>query len=160
MEPYTIPYAEYQPSAFDRKGANLPDRQDWYVVRVSQTRDSGLLDTHNFREALAFLGGESENVEVHRFGHWGPGWYEIILVSPDWEAYAEYVGRKLDKYPIWDELRYGDEEYRAVYDYWDSLPTWERVDYCKAARVSIFAACKGHQLPDELYSQLEESIRD
>jgi hypothetical protein len=76
------PYSEHQPTGFDRAGAFLPDRQDWLVAPVSRTRDSGPIDESNFQCFLDALGDESESVEVHRFGHWGPGWYEIIIIDP------------------------------------------------------------------------------
>jgi hypothetical protein len=79
-------YSQYRPTGFDSRGLGLPDRQDWLVLPVIQTRDSGPLEQSNFASALKAVGGESETVEVHRFGHWGPGWFEIIIVAPGSEA--------------------------------------------------------------------------
>lgn len=87
-------YAEFRPTAFDRRGAFLDDdRRAWYVLPVTRTRDSGTFDQSNFETALRILGGESETCEVHRFGHWGPGWFEIILVHP------ERTDRTAHRYP-------------------------------------------------------------
>ncbi len=77
-----IPYSEFQPTALDPIGWHLDDRQHWLLAPVCRTRDSSLLSYSNFEIALAMLGGESETVEVHRFDHWGLGWFEIILIDP------------------------------------------------------------------------------
>lgn len=85
------------------------------MVGISRTRDSDALDESNFRTALAMLGGESDTVEVHRFGHWGPGWFEVILVAPGSEAQrlAEHIEDSLQEYPILDEHDYSN---RSVED--------------------------------------------
>src|SRR5262245_4928699 len=75
-------YADYRPTGFDRRGLNLPDQQQWLLAPCSRNRDSSLLEQSNFDVCLKALGGESETVEVHRFGHWGCGWFELILVAP------------------------------------------------------------------------------
>jgi len=75
-------YSEYAPTSFDHKGLLLPDRQDWLVL-IGRNRDSECLVNSNFDCALAQLGGESDHVEVHNFGHWACGWLEIIIVKPD-----------------------------------------------------------------------------
>ena len=51
-------YSEFQPTGFDNKGYMLDDRQNWYVVPVSRTRDSGLFAESNFAAATEMLGGE------------------------------------------------------------------------------------------------------
>ena len=65
-------YGDHSPTAFDHN-INIDDedteRSKWFVMPVSRTRDSGPLDNSNFDCFLAGLGGESETVEVHRFGH-------------------------------------------------------------------------------------------
>jgi len=62
-------YSQYAPTGFDRSRAFLSDRQAWLVVPVSRNRDSNTLAESNFDAALEMLGGESDTVEVHRFGH-------------------------------------------------------------------------------------------
>lgn len=66
-------YSSHRPTTFDSH-IELEDREDWFLAPVSLTRDSGPLEESNFAVVLADLGGESDDVEVHRFGHWGPGW--------------------------------------------------------------------------------------
>jgi len=101
------------------------------------------------------LGGESDTVEVHRFGHWGPGWYEIIIVHPDSpQAKIAYdIARSLEDYPLLDEEdhsrretedaieswgNYGARDYRKdieaeldtlLQEYQEAEPP-ERVDFC------------------------------
>lgn len=75
-------YRDYKPTSYDSAGLSLPDRQDWLVAPVIQTRDSDCLEQSNFASLLGSIGGESDTVEVHSFNHWGPGWFEIILIDP------------------------------------------------------------------------------
>ncbi len=124
-------YAKHAPTAFDVSGAFLPDRQDWYVLPVSQTRDSGPLDKSNFETAQKILadGRDAENdgegpadFEVHRFGHWGPGWYEIIIIAPDSEAFrrAEGIEERMENYPVLDESDYSSREWDEFSEGWES----------------------------------------
>lgn len=75
-------------------------RENWIVAPVSRNRDSGPLDESNFASALELLGGESESCEVHRFGHWGPGWYEIIIVHPSRAREIDDLESSLESYPV------------------------------------------------------------
>lgn len=136
-------YSDYQPTQFDRKGAFLEDdRQSWEVVPVIQTRDSETLERSNFEVALQWLGGESETVEVHRFGHWGPGWFEIIIVDPKSPQYniAEEIEAALAYYPVLDDMHFSELEYNEAREEWEGMPIKERIEQCRRARVSIFAA--------------------
>jgi hypothetical protein len=124
------PYKHHRPTGFDRAGAFLDeDRQDWLVAPVTQTRDSGPIDESNFKCFLDGLGGEGESVEVHRFGHWGPGWYEIIIIDPKAEdivAKAEEMEASLEDYPVLDEQDLSERESKAEQESWDS---WARRDF-------------------------------
>jgi hypothetical protein len=117
-------YADWAPTGFDTPGLNRydlncdgDDRSDWRVLPVMQTRDSGPLELSNFAAALEALGGEGPAVEVHRFGHWGPGWYEIIIVDPEDETVVEVAGGiacRLKDYPLLDEEDCSRREYEAA----------------------------------------------
>lgn len=95
--------------------------QEWcnYVVLLGRSRDSEILEESNFECALEQLGGESKNVHVERFGHWGCGWFELILVNPKHKAikkaYEIYKG--LQNYPIVDEDDFGEKEYEYQSNY-------------------------------------------
>lgn len=98
----------------------LEDRNNWLVVPVGRTRDSGTLAESNFEAALGILGGESESCEVHRFGHWGPGWFEIIIVRPDRANEVHDIESRLEDYPVLDEEDMSRREWDAMLGDWDS----------------------------------------
>ena len=129
------PYKHHRPTGFDRAGAFLDeDRQDWLVAPVIQTRDSGPIDESNFKCFLDGLGGEGKSVEVHRFGHWGPGWYEIIIIDPKAEAIltlAQEMEDALENYPVLDEEDLSKRENEAEQESWGS---WGRKDFTKALK--------------------------
>jgi len=104
-------YAEWAPTAFDTAGLGLPDRQEWRVL-LTRTRDSDTLTRVNFDSAESELEqADPEGYETHRFGHWGPGWVEILLVSPESEPAmiaAGSIASALADYPILDGYAYSD----------------------------------------------------
>jgi hypothetical protein len=115
-------YSEFRPTPHDGH-IEMDDREHWFVMPVSQTRDSDILTKSNFDAFLKELGGESRSVEVHRFGHWGPGWFEIIIVSPRaamrlQKAYD--MARALDDYPILDEEDYLRQQHEDEIESWDN----------------------------------------
>lgn len=135
-------YGDFRPTAFDSH-IELDEREDWLVLPVSQTRDSGPLDQSNFAAALEIMGGEGDDVEVHRFGHWGPGWFEIIIFNPanaDLLSKAEDIERSLEHYPVLDEDDLSRREYEQMEDSWSS---WGYRDWQR-------------QLENELNHQLDE----
>jgi hypothetical protein len=85
------------------------------------------LEESNFAAALRILGGESDTVEVHRFGHWGPGWYEVILVHPDRAGDAEEIEASLEDYPVLDDTDLSEREHEAYIKAWES---WGYADFC------------------------------
>jgi len=136
-------YQYFRPTEFDPAGAFLPERHEWLVVPCGRTRDSDPLAESNFASALKALGGESETVEVHRFGHWGPGWFEIIIVDPasPQKEIAEGIEAKLADYPILNEDDFSEREWAEATEVWKHcFNLKERVKLCAEAGVSIFAA--------------------
>lgn len=114
-------YGDYRPTQFDPRGLALPDQQDWLVAPVIQTRDSEPLEASNFATFLAALDGESDTVEVHRFGHWANGWFEIILIDPKDTARverAEELGNALADYPVLDETDLSAREWTEYEASW------------------------------------------
>lgn len=131
-------YSEFAPTGFDCRGLGLPDQQNWLVAPVSRTRDSGPLDESNFECALAQLGGESEDVQIHRFSHWGPCWFEIILINPerrDLVSKAEEIEASLEDYPVLDDEDHSRREWEAYEESWDA---WGRDEYTTAIRIHLF----------------------
>jgi len=78
------------------------------------------MEESNFATALELLGGESETVEVHRFGHWGTGWFEIILASPEHAEVVEEIENMLEDYLVLDEMDLSQREHDAEIDSWES----------------------------------------
>jgi hypothetical protein len=148
-------YRDFRPTGFDAPGLGLPDSQDWFVVPVMQSRDSNVLEESNFASALQALGGESDTVEVHRFGHWGPGWFEIILVAPGTPqvATAEDIDRALADYPVLDEMDYSNREFERAAQCWEHFSLRDRIDACRRFRVSIFAA-RRDDIPEDQTGEL------
>lgn len=138
-------YRDFSPTPIDPKGLGA-DRHgigEWFVMPTTQTRDSGPLAQSNFDVFLEGLGGESAYVEVHRFGHWGPGWFEIILVKPTAKRTLEKAAEMaaaLEDYPILNEEDYSRREYEEACQAWDDLSIRERIEICAKRGVSIFAA--------------------
>jgi hypothetical protein len=155
-------YKDWSPSQFDTKGLGLEDRQDWFVAPVTRTRDSGVLEESNFavvkrelekadnaarqanyESAVRFAGPvKPENVdyepsfEVHRFGHWGPGWFEIILCRPESKCaqVAADFACALADYPIADEEHHSQAEHEEADELWKGLSTKERLKYIRDYR--------------------------
>lgn len=128
-------YSSWKPSSFDTSGLGLPDRQSWLVAPTARNRDSSPLEESNFATALSELGGESDTVEVHRFGHWANGWYEIILVQPGTPAatIADSVEDRLSNYPILDESDLSEREQSAANETWQHCyNVSERISYIRA----------------------------
>jgi len=103
-------YSDFQPTSFDPKGLNLPEQQDWFVSPVSITRDTPSHDYtasnwHIILEELDRLDPDQTDHEPCSFNHWGPGWFEILIVKPDTpsHAYLQRVAARLEDYPILDE---------------------------------------------------------
>lgn len=154
-----IKYAEFAPTGFDHKGAFLPEQQDWLVAPVSQNRDSGPLAESNFASFLAEVGGESESVEVHRFGHWGPGWFEIILIAPNSPHLkrAEELEAALEDYPVLDDQDYSKREHEEYCESWDY---WGRLDYVREIKSRLFKLYSDGVSEDCTDDEIEDAISE
>lgn len=134
------------PSGWDSEsnyiGAPLAQFNSLYVV-MTRNRDSGLLTECNWEEALRRLGGESENVIVHRFGHWACGWWEALCVTQAKYNEGNAIVKELEDYPVLNEDQFSEREYEAAQEYWEQLSLRERVELCQKADVSIFSARYG-----------------
>ena len=144
-------YRDFRPTQFDPAGLGCEDLQDWLVTPVGHNRDSGTLEESNWHVALDMLGGEGSDVEVHRFGHWGPGWFEIILVRPGSDAHriAQEIAASLADYPILSDDDYGMRELDAAYEWWMHMGLKERIRVCAKYRESVFAA-RHDEIPERV----------
>jgi len=162
-------YRDWSPTQFDSRGLGLNDpdednRQDWYVCPVTQTRDSQCLERSNFASFLAAL-GKSDTVEVHRFGHWGPGWFEIILVSPlDPLSVltAQELSDALEDCPVVDEDHYSRIKNEQYDEDWHNFMCR---DFARAISDKLTGSCEvnGHELDaieDILYDADSDALRE
>ena len=154
-------YGKWAPTGFDQPGAFLEDdRREWFVAPVSRTRDSGPLDLSNWETALALFAAdgrdEADDYEVHRFGHWGPGWFEIVIVKPDSRAFeiAEDIGDRMANYPVLDEEDFCDREHAEFCESWNS---WACDDFRKEL-VAAFGL--GERAADLLDSADPDTLRE
>ena len=80
-------FIEYQLTEFDRKGKGADfDNRNWFVSPIQLNRDSHLLDQSNFTsfaQALKDIEPEGDHWQIHRFGHWACGWFEILILNPE-----------------------------------------------------------------------------
>ena len=158
-------YSKYKPTAFDSAGAFLPDQQDWLVCPVGITRDTGGHDfaLSNFRtleHMLDELDPDGTDHEVCNFGHWGPGWFEIIIVRPDTACAkkAIEVEEALENYPVLDEEDYSRREHDTAVESWKWTDLEERVKACQYAGVSIFAARNADVMPQVEYESHSDGV--
>ena len=151
-----VKYEKFAPTCFDHKGAYLPEKLDWYVLPVSRTRDSSVLEESNFDVATKILGGDRENViEIHRFVHWGPGWFEIIIVNPKagkTMRKAMGIESSLVDYPVLDDIDYSRREWEEMQETWMQMGLAERIEVCCNTNNSKFAA-RRDAVPDHVYAE-------
>ncbi len=124
-------FADYRPTQLDAAGLGSDGQEDWLVLPLIQTRDSGPLEESNFAAALADADANGVQRDVHRFGHWGPGWFEIIVVAPAHRAWAESLARALEDYPVLDDADLGEREHDDACASWD---TWGARDFMRAVQ--------------------------
>ncbi len=134
-------YASWAPTGFDTKGLGLNDRQDWLVGPVATNRDAGVLQRSNWEVVtgeLAKVDPEGKEHEIHRFGHWANGWFEILLVKPGSKAHecaAEWAC-SLSEYPVASEEHFGNLEHEETIAVWAGMTSAERVRQLKDAGLS------------------------
>lgn len=142
-------YKDFQPTAFDSKANfmawdsdGIEDIQEFFIV-LGRNRDSDLLTESNWDAALKILGGESNTLQIHRFGHWACGWYELMLIHPSREAEGQAIENDLESYPVLDEDDFSEREFNQACEIWESGDLADRIHWiktCGYGRKSIFAA--------------------
>jgi hypothetical protein len=105
-------FGDSRPTGFDRRHGSFADAEphaQWYVV-LGQNRDSDALAKSNFECATSNLEACGEDAyHIHRFGHWGCGWYEVLIVNNENEKACEEADdmlRALADYPCLDDEHY------------------------------------------------------
>lgn len=126
------PYRTHRPTAFDGHLELKDEQEGWLIAPCTQTRDSEALDRSNWQHqeaALANVDPNYDNHEAHRFGHWGPGWYEIVVVRPgsECERVALEIDGALSEYPVLDDSHFSEletseaDESFSTSDLWDAF---------------------------------------
>lgn len=125
------------PSALDSlsnySGTDPDDFSDLLVV-LTRSRDSDCLTESNWEVALEQLGGESEQVQIHRFGHWACGWWEALVVKEgtDQHRIAQEITSFLSDYPVLDDEHFTQKEMEHANDVWqDCYSDEERIEYLR-----------------------------
>ena len=146
-----------------------------YVV-MSRHRDSDLLTNTNWQVARESLQAEPmdygssgnvpadrPNVYHWRAHHWAVGWVEYLTVRADApDSVKTQAGEllcSLAAYPILNEERYSDAELTAVHDYWAQCSIQDRMNYLREAGLSIFAARRSDELPQDTNGSLFDRLR-
>lgn len=131
------------PSGFDSLDNYIgqTDFPDLLVV-LCQNRDSDRLTRSNFQSALDQLGGENENVIIHRFNHWACGWWEALCIIENTESsnIAKRIQVDIENYPVLNEDHYYDLQYNESVYYWENLDLREKIELCRKYDISIFSA--------------------
>jgi hypothetical protein len=158
-----IPYQDFQPTGMDPKGLGLPEKQNWLVVGIATNRDADTLTQSNWEvlcreleKAEAGKSGESD-WDIHRFGHWGPGWFQLVLVRPETPVakVAKELEDCLSEYPVLDDNHYSDLESQEIEYRWKQSSLRERVTMCQKAGVNIMAA-RHDDCPSDCFSYLRD----
>jgi len=123
------------PTSFDSLSNYMGETpKNSLLVLLGRNRDSDLLSESNWETALKRLGGESETVVIHRFGHWVCGWLEYLCVEENTKAHelAIKMEEEMEGYPVLDEedwtQREDKEAQRGWHEWYD---TEERLQYVR-----------------------------
>lgn len=133
-------YSEFRPTGFDTKGLGCEDRQNWFVHPCGTNRDADALTRSNFEVSCAELekvDPEGVDHEVHSFGHWACGWFEIILVRPDSACAKEAADTEagLADYPVCNDEHFSETEMKEANEVWANCYSIEaRIDYIREGR--------------------------
>jgi hypothetical protein len=124
-------YAEFCPTSFDNH-IWLSEREQWIVAPVSINRDTGCpIELSNWESVQSMLDDAGIEYEIHRFGHWANGWFEIILVDPAGAHIIEGIESRLEDYLILDEDDASSKEWDQRCEDWEN---YGRADFTNALR--------------------------
>jgi len=98
---------------------NDAEKRGWEGIDIgyAQHRDSDVLVRSNWVSIIAMLdaGIKKDNGwDIASLGHWAVGWVEFIIFDTarkDIREFFDDIKKKLDDYPILDEMLYSDMEW-------------------------------------------------
>ena len=146
----TLYDAVKNPSGWDSYSnymGEIPSKE--WLVLLGKNRDSDILTNCNFDCALESLGGESETVEIFRFGHWACGWIEYLCVKSgaESEKTALSIESQIEDYPVLDEEKFSDAETEEADRIWkDCYNTKDRIEYIRENRSQFDFNCVSDML--------------
>lgn len=136
------------------------DWSNWYIA-YTKTRDASVLSESNWDEMKKALqplsnditedGDELPSVYVMTTSHWAVGYIEWLLVHKSNEVAlqkADELAERLKDYPVLNEEDFSEREWNYICESWENASVKERVDLCKSAGISIFAA-RHDTLPED-----------
>ena len=151
-------YKTFRPTAFDSSGLDCRDQQDWFVAPCTVNRDSDALQRSNWEvmvKSLKETDPDEADWEIHRFGHWANGWFEVVLLRPESAAHldAESMAQALEDYPVLDEMHWSELEWDEAAEIWANFYSdTDRVDYlrsqghCAETFADLIATARGNTL--------------
>lgn len=124
---------EWSPTQFDHPIRD-PDAGDWLVCPCIITRDSPAIDRVNHDAVKAALDRAGVQWETRRRGHWGPGWYEVIVAEPTDAARAVIadIVACLADYPVLDDEALSQAEAEEAAESWAAWGARDFVDWLAA----------------------------
>ena len=161
LEPWTAD----GPTGFDSASNYAgPDFSHYWQAPVAFTRDSDTLATSNWHVVTDSIlkAAHHEETEIHRMGHWGCGWYEILLIHPSDSAALECADEwacTLSNYPVASESHWSELQWETAAEVWESSPLRERIEVCDRHSISIMAA-RRDELPTDPQGGLIQYLAD
>ena len=153
------------PTAFD-SAANYAGSDLSYLWQapVGLTRDADTLATSNWEVVTESIlkASQHDETDIHRFGHWACGWYELLLIHPDDTAALQAADQwacTLSDYPVADDEHHSELQWATAADYWHGMSLRDRMDACERYHVSIFAA-RRDEMPESPYGGLVSYLSD
>jgi hypothetical protein len=131
-------YSKFRPTQFDHH-IMVDSQENWLVAPVAHNRDSDVLTESNWNTFLKWIGPESDNrYQIHRFNHWGPGWFEIILINQNCAELVkigEEAESALANYPVLDDMDYSEREQAEANEIWEKCyNVKDRIEYIRKHR--------------------------
>jgi hypothetical protein len=103
-------YSEFKPTGFDNH-IQIEDRENWHIMPISINRDTECCVTlSNWQVCQDMMNKANIEYELHNFGHWACGWFEILIVHPDSQDFVEEIENLLDQYPILNDDHHSNME--------------------------------------------------
>jgi hypothetical protein len=133
---YTLDSVVKNPSGYDSHANYIgPTEFPGLLVVLTRIRDEECLGQANWESAFAMLGGkETDDVVIHRFGHWACGWWEALCVREGSEAHtiALDIENRLVGYPVLDDETLSWLEQEKANDVWRTCYSWkDRIEYIR-----------------------------